>query len=569
MYKLRAGNRPVSTGEERVWNQSTTIRYLVTAAALAGVASGCATPTEEAGGGTPAAPRYSEIAAASGIDHAFKADADFVVGGGAAAFDCDADGDMDLAVAGGLEPAALFENRTAGPGDVAFARVSGFGEKLGARVGRATGVYAIDIDGDGRDDLVVTRFKRNLVLKNDGECRFSDVTAAWGLEDTGTWTTAFAADWTGTDALPVLVFGNYVKRDQPLRKTGNCEPTRILYPAPNATGRNPAYLPAEELTPSHCALSLLFLDWRGDGRADLRVSNDRQYADPDGAEQLVTLSGGQRHYGEAEGWRTDRIWGMGLAAADIDGDGHPEIAATNMAENRLYVREDPKSDAPAYVNESWPRGAAAQRPYTGGDVRPSTSWHAAFADLNNDARDDLLIVKGNVDRMKQFAAFDPDSLLLGDGAGSFAEAGDRAGLALERTGRGGAVFDADGDGCLDILVVNRNQPVSLFHNTSCGALPPAVSADLQGAGGNRHAVGARVTLTAGDSRVERDVTIGGGHGGSGLTPFHAGLGGADTGTLQVRWPDGTLSAAAPVQGGLHYRWRQGEPAPQIVRKHAE
>jgi len=544
-------------------------RQLAAAATAAVLVGGCAVPDEKSGGPAPVVPHFVEVAGQSGVDHAFQADADLVVGGGAAAFDCDGDGDMDLAIAGGLAPVALFVNRSAGPGDVAFARRNGFSRALGQQAAGATGVYALDVDGDGRGDLVITRFGQNLVLRNEGSCRFSDVTETWMLTETGTWTTAFAADWASQDRPPVLVFGNYVKRDQALQKTGNCESTNVVFPALAAPNGGTAYRKPEPLTPSHCALSLLFLDWRGDGNADLRVSNDRQYADPDGAEQLVSLADGQRHYGESDGWRAERIWGMGLAASDLDGDGHPEIAATNMAENRLYVRVDPKDGRPSYANESWPRGAAAQRPYTGGDVRPSTSWHVSFADLNNDTRDDLLIVKGNVDRMKQFAAFDPDSLLLGTGNGTFIETGDKAGLALDRTGRGGAVFDADGDGCLDILVVNRNQPVSLFHNSDCEVMPAAATVDFVGLGRNRFAVGARVTLTTEDDRIERDIAVGGGHGGSGLTPFHAGLGNAAFGMLQVRWPDGTQSAEARVERGHHYRWRQGDAGPEIVRKHAD
>ena len=72
------------------------------------------------------------------------------------------------------------------------------------------------------------------------------------------------------------------------------------------------------------------------------------------------------------------------------------------------------------------RGVTAHRPYAGGDVHPSTAWHAQFADVNNDGRPDLFVVKGNIGQMPDFAMLDPSNLLLGTPEGRFVEAGDAA-----------------------------------------------------------------------------------------------------------------------------------------------
>src|SRR5690606_25508720 len=100
-------------------------------------------------------------------------------------------------------------------------------------------------------------------------------------------------------------------------------------------------------------------------------------------------------------------------------------------------------------------GTTAHRPYTGEDRRPSTGWHSKFDDVNNDSNIDLFIAKGNVEQMPEFAAFDPDNLLLSDFSGRFHEKGDAAGIALPTKGRGAVIEDFNADGMLDILVVNR------------------------------------------------------------------------------------------------------------------
>ena len=547
---------------------------LLAAALFAGL-SGCAatsdTRLETAEGEALAVPVFQEIAASAGLSHSFRADSDFVVGGGASAFDCDGDGDLDVAVAGGLAPMALFVNRTSPGGSPAFDTDQRFSAVLGDRADRVTGVYAVDIDNDGAVDLVATRFGRNLVLRNAGDCRFEDVTARWGLSGTGVWTTAFAAAWVGQDAYPTLIFANYVRRDRPLEKRGNCEPTLVVRPDTVPSGGSPRYGPPVAIRPSHCALSVRQVDWRGSGAdgetVDFWIANDREYADPEGQEQLLSLRTDElRLYTEADGWVRHRIWGMGVAAADVDGDGAVEVAVTNMAENRFFTRVDPDSDRPGFRNEAWPRGAAAQRPHTGGDPRPSTSWHTAFADFNNDARLDLLIVKGNVDAMPQFAAFDPDSLLLGVGDGRFSEAGAEAGIGIDTVGRGAAVFDGDGDGCLDILVVNRNAPVSFFH-AMCKSDRPSVDVTLRQDGANTFAVGARVSIDLEGLRSRRSVVVGGGHAGSSLTPVHIGAPGGIAVSVRVTWPDGSQSGPVPVQAGASYIWHRGEDRPRLATLH--
>ena len=198
----------------------------------------------------------------------------------------------------------------------------------------------------------------------------------------------------------------------------------------------------------------------------------------------------------------------------------------------------------------------------GGDIHPSTAWHAQFADANNDGWADLFIVKGNVSTMPDFAILDPNDLLLQEPNGHFTQVGQQAGVASFRRGRGGMLADLNGDGLLDMLVVNRQDKAQLWRNLGAGraaqptAQPAAEPAPmghwlqlrLQQAGGNRDAIGAWVEVDLGGRVIRQELTIGGGHASGHLGWMHFGLGAASTVKLRVQWPHGEwsdwLSAAA-------------------------
>jgi hypothetical protein len=240
---------------------------------------------------------------------------------------------------------------------------------------------------------------------------------------------------------------------------------------------------------------------------------------------------------------------MGIAEGDIDGDGYPEYALTSMGDTKLQKLEtEDEPGRPVYRDIAFEKGATAHRPYRGKDLRPSTGWHAEFADFNNDGRLDLYIAKGNVQQMPDFAADDPDNLLLGQQDGSFAEAGDLAGIALPTRGRGAIVEDFNADGNLDLLVVNREAPASLFRNLGAGSPNGPVATgnwleiELIETGANRNAVGVQIQVKSGTHTVVRKIQVGGGHA-SGHSGFvHVGLGVAERAEIRIRWPDGVWSA---------------------------
>lgn len=484
----------------------------------------------------PAVPIFTEETLSAGLDHSFTGEWEFMVGGGAAVFDCSGDGLPDIFAAGGTSASALFRNDSVPGGALRLTRVRGALEDKGV-----VGAYPIDIDSDGNSDLAVLRVGPDRLMRGLGNCQFEDASADWGFDGLDLWTTAFAATWERNQAWPTLAVGSYLDRLQEAFPWGSCTPNHLYRPAASGAG----FGAPTPLLPSHCTLSMMFTDWNRQGTPDLRVSNDREYY-KGGQEQLWRIEAGQEPlaYTEADGWQRLRIWGMGIAHEDLDRDGYPEYFLTSMADNKLQKLAEVPAEGrplPKYADIALTSGVTAHRPYTGGDPRPSTAWHPQFGDVNNDGLSDLFVVKGNVWEMPDFAEADPNNLLLQKGDGTFSEAGDRAGVASLLQGRGGALADLNADGRLDMVVINRNAPSQLWRNAG-GAVGNWVQIALRIQGPNRDAIGSWIELRDPDGSVRhREVVIGGGHAGGVLSWQHFGLGDATEVELRVLWPDGTES----------------------------
>ncbi len=479
----------------------------------------------------PVVPLYIEETANAGLTTPYLGDWQYMVGGGAAVFDCDADGRLDVFLSGGEGPAGLYRNLSDPGGALKFEPVAGLDTLA------VTGGYPLDVDGDGILDLMVLRVGEDHLMRGLGNCQFVNANSEWGFDGGDAWSTAFSATWEPGAIWPTLAVGTYINRAEEAFPWGSCTDNTLHRPNADGTG----FAAPIALKPSFCALSILFSDWNGSGVRDLRVSNDREYY-KGGAEQMWHVAPGAEPqlYTEKEGWKRLKIWGMGIASRDLDADGFTELFLTSMADNKLQVLNKPADGAPVlpqYSDQAFKRGVTAHRPYTGGDLRPSTAWHAQFEDVNNDGFTDLFVVKGNVDRMPDFAGDDPNNLLLQRADGTFFEAGALAGVASMKTGRGGAVADFNNDGQLDILVVNRREGPQIWRNA--GAVGQWLDLTLAQNGANANAIGAVVEVKT-DHLQRREVTVGGGHASGQLGPLHFGLGSATTAQVRVIWPDGAV-----------------------------
>lgn len=496
----------------------------------------------------PALPAFTDETATAGLNTVFDGDWEYMVGGGVASFDCSGDGFPELFLSGGEGPSALYLNRSTVGGALAFEATDAIS------LDAVLGAYPLDIDSDGRMDLVLLRQGENRLMRGLGECRFEVANEAWGFEGGDAWSTAFAAIWERDQTWPTLAIGNYLDRKEEAFPWGSCTDNWLHRPDGDGFA---APLP---LKPSFCTLSMIFTDWNRSGSPSLRLSNDREYY-KGGQEQLWHLKPGHPPalYDEAEGWKRLRIWGMGIASADVNLDGYPDYFLTSMADNKLQVLKDAASGLPDYADIAFKSGVTAHRPYTGGDLKPSTAWHAQFADVNNDGRSDLFVAKGNVAKMPDFAARDPNNLLLGQEDGTFVEAGDRAGVASLGIARGAQVVDLNLDGKLDIVVVNRWTRAEVWRQT--GDLAETwLQVRLAQDGTNPDAIGAVIEIRRGDKVERTEITSGGGHASGSLGWLHFGLGTAKLAELRVIWPDGTEGAWQTLPTGSFQILRPGQAA---------
>jgi enediyne biosynthesis protein E4 len=498
----------------------------------------------------PPVPRFEEVTTSSGVLSVYSGDYFYMVGGGAATFDCNADGAPDLFTAGGEGKSSLFRNTSKRGGAIRFKK-----KKSGLEFDKVTGAYPLDVDADGITDLVVLRVGENKIMRGLGNCKFEVANKRWNFNGGDAWSTSFAATFEKGASWPTLAVGNYINPKEELSPWGSCT-DNWLHRA-RVDQKKPPFVFTDPipLTPSHCALSMLFTDWNRSGTPSLRVSNDREYYEG-GEEQMWKLpaESAPSLYTDKDGWQRIRIWGMGIASADVNGDTYPDYYLTSMGDNRLQsLKELPNAGAPkpVYKDTAWASGVTAHRPFMGDDLRNSTAWHAQFEDVNNDGQWDLFVAKGNVAEMPDFAAKDPNNLLLGKSDGTFLEAADKAGVASTETARGGMLVDFNLDGLMDLVVVNRGSKAQVWRNTSEKA-GRWLQVKLQNTGPNRDGIGAWVEVRRGETITRREITSGGGHVSGHSGWWHFGLGASEKAEVRVLWPDGVQGAWQTVDANSFF-----------------
>ncbi|MEM7260911.1 MAG: CRTAC1 family protein [Planctomycetota bacterium] len=481
-----------------------------------------------------------------------------IVCGGVGLLDYDGDGDLDVfLVQGGslaqpdaaMETHRLFRN----DGNAHFEDVT---EASGVGVaGYGLGCAAADYDGDGDVDLYVTQAGPNVLLENRGDGTFRDATERAGVGDARLSASAAFLDYDRDGDLDLFVT-NYVgwqrEREIPCSSAQGlpdyCQPNNYRAPERDTLYRNDGNGRFTDVTvaaglsaASGNGLGVAVADFDDDGRLDIFVANDgtkNQHwfqTSPGQFEDRALLGGTAVNYaGKVEA-------GMGVAAVDIDHDERPDLLLSHLRNesNTLYLNRGTH-----YEDASDQLGlGAASVPYTG--------FGLGFADFDLDTDLDLYVANGRVMQTSTTRSeADPyaeANLAFEFDQGRFQPVAPEGAIAnpLVLTSRGAAFGDLDTDGRIDVVVVNRDGPVSLLINR---AAPDRhwLLLDVRESNGSL-ARYAKITVGTGKSRFTRTVDPHYSYLSSNDPRVHFGLGDrSEPVEVEVRWADGTRERFGPL-----------------------
>lgn len=523
--------------------------------------------------------RFVDVGPASGIDMTMVSGRSpsteilEVNGGGVAVFDYDGDGKLDLFLANG----ATMDDPERGPGSRLFRnlgewRFRDVTEDVGIALRRwAMGVTVGDYDGDGDEDLYVTCFGPNVMLRNDvsRNGKFTDATESTGTGDSRWGTSAAFADLDGDRDLDLYVT-NYLEFDPkkvPDRKgqffmgVDVFAGPRGLTPQQDVLYENLGDGRFRDITaksgvarerPGY-GLGVVTLDADADGKLDVYVGNDS-------TENFLFKNRGKLEFtdigvaaGVAANYDGATQATMGIAVADVDGNGLPDLFSTNFSSdtNTLHLNR----------GAGWFDDRTSQ--FGLGMVsRRFLGWGVAFADFDLDGDQDLFVANGHVYPEATVDSMDSDyeqvPLVFERHGKRFRVARDAgAPLAVPRSARSVAAGDLDGDGDVDVVMTVLNAPVILLRNDSA-ASGGALVVELRDATGSPRHPGAMIELTAEGVIAHR--WIGGGSFQSVDTPAaHFALPPAvESAKLKIVWPDGVVETHVGARPGRRVVATRGE-----------
>ena len=430
------------------------------------------------------------------------------------------------------------------------------------------GAVSADFDADGFPDLYVTALGPNLLFRNDGDGTFSEVGASAGVADPG-WSIGAVFLDADADGMADLFVANYIETDEARIRAGErtrrwrgrvsvLDGPRGLTPQRNGFYRNRRDRTFEDLAavsgvgavPPRYSMGVVALDFDGDGDPDIFVAND---SGPNA--MLENRDGTFRDAGLLTGVALSADGAtqgsMGIAVADADEDGFPDLVVTNFAHDHyaFYV-----GVAPSLFLED----AVGVRIATP-TFRP-LGWGALFFDSENDGDLDIVFANGHLypqvedDPGLGETYAQPDQLFRRQGQSYEAE--DLGPPA--RSSRGMALIDVEGDGTWEVAVANQDDPPTLWRRTGA-ATGSWIRFRLADPDGERDGLGAGIAVS---QRLSGRVRSGGSYASDNERTVHFGLGpddGAEPKPVEVTvtWPGGVAETHPALLPGRTWLLRRG------------
>jgi hypothetical protein len=480
-----------------------------------------------------------------------------ITGGGAALFDYDQDGDLDIYfVQGGhLDSSEIHGNVLLRNDDGHFVdvtQVSGSGD-IGYGMGVATGDY----DNDGDIDLFITNVGRNTLLQNNGNGTFTDVTQFSGVGDEGWGASAVFADFDADGDLDLyvtkyLVWSLDLEIDcfNPRGILDYCSPTNYMAPTRDLLYRNNGDGTFTEVseqagigTRLGTGLGVVCNDYTGDGLIDIFVANDGM------ADQLWQNNGDWTFTdvaalrGCALDYEGMAKAGMGITTDDFDFDGDLDILVCNIfgESDSLY-----RNDGDYFTDFTSSMGIRTS-------TRHATRFGLGWVDFNNDGNLDMYEANGSVDLSREPRTDDPlaeaNFLLEGSSSGWNRILGGVT-PELVHTSRAAVFGDVNNDGGIDVLVVNKDAPAYLLINVHPDRANSVLLRVIQEHG--RDAIGAIVTAKIGGKSITHPVQTAWSYMASNDARVHFGLGRASTiQDVTVHWIGGGETNFGQFSAGIH------------------
>jgi hypothetical protein len=433
------------------------------------------------------------------------------------------------------------------------------------------GVAVGDFDNDGYPDLYVTGYGSAILYHNNGNGTFTDVTAKAGVADSGGWSTS--AGWFDydKDGWLDLVVTNYIDwtpknnlwcgEHRPGYRSychpGNYKGQRIKLYHNNHDGTFTDVSDASGVgKPEAKGMGVVLADFNNDGWPDIAIANDSWpnflfINKHNGTFEDVSLISG---LAASEDGRYEA--GMGIDAADVDGDGWQDVYITHLdfELNRLYRN----SQDGTFTDETFRSGLGNKAVLMSGVAMK-------FLDYDNDGWNDILQLNGSMlDNVALYHAEvsykEPLLMFHNSGKGQFEKTSDSLGPDFMRpiVGRGLATADYDNDGDIDIVTNNRGDYPSLLRNDG-GNANHWITIQLIGTKSNRDGIGASLKLTS-EGFVHVEQAKGGSSYMSASDPrIHFGLGKrTKIDSLEITWPSGHMDRLTNVSIDQIITVKEGE-----------